>query len=509
VSGPFDAIVVGAGSAGSVLAARLSEDPARRVCVLEAGGLPTDPRIADPLQWPFLAGSAIDWGYRTVPQPGTAGRRHDWPRGRVVGGSSCLHAMAHVRGHPSDFDAWAAAAGPGWDFATLLTYFRRSERFSGGASALHGADGPLDVVLPDEVHPLVEAYMRAGEEIGLRPSGDHNGPRMDGPARNSLTIRAGRRLSVADAYLTPAQGRPNLTLACDAVVDRVVLRGNRTRGVEAIVAGRRRLVSAPLVIIAAGTVASPLVLMRSGLGPAADLGRHGVACAVDLPAVGGNLHDHLLAAGNVYRARRPLPPSRLQHSESLMYVTRASGLATDLVLACVVLPVVTEAFQAPPAGTAYTVMCGFTHPRSRGRIGLGGPGPLAPPIIDPAYLTAAEDRHAFRTSLDLAREVAGARALDDWRGRELLPGPGVRAADDLDAFLARAAMTHHHPVGTCAMGLESARSVVDGELRVHGVEGLRVVDASVIPTITTGPVNAAVVAIAERAADLIAGAAPE
>ena len=274
-------------------------------------------------------------------------------------------------------------------------------------------------------------------------------------------------------------------------------------GVEVWADGRRQVLAADRVVVAAGAVASPLILMRSGIGPPEELARHGIACAVESPATGGNLHDHLLAAGNVYRSRRPVPPSRLQHSESLLYVNDGDGPAPDIVTTCVLLPAVSEAFDAPEPGTCFTIMFGVCHPASRGRIALGGPGPADPPVIDPAYLTEPGDGERFRAALRLAREVGGGAALDEWRDGELLPGPAVQDDRDVDAFVARAAVTHHHPVGTCAMGRDPRTSVVDGDLRVHGVAGLSVADASVMPSITTGPVHAAVLAIAERAARLV------
>jgi choline dehydrogenase-like flavoprotein len=503
----FDIVIIGAGSAGCVLASRLSQNSQVTVGLIEAGKLATDPDIADPLQWPALQGRAFDWAYRTVPQPYTAGRVHAWPRGRVVGGSSCLHAMAHVRGHPDDFAAWAAASGSArWSFEGLLPGFKRSERFSGGASALHGADGPMPVMLPDaDLSPVVRAYMAAGLERGAPWLGDHNAGGLAGVSANSLTIEAGRRVSAADAYLVPAMGRPNLTLICGAVVHRLVVDGTRIAGVMAEIGGRTETISAGVTLLCAGAVASPLLLLRSGIGPAAALAAAGVACVADLAGVGENLHDHLLAAGNVYRARQTVPPSRLQHSESLTYLVADAvadaGRVPDVVLGCVAAPTVTECFQAPDYGAAYTILSGVTHPTSRGRIAITGPQASDPPIIDPAYLSTEQDRVLARRALELARWVGHAPALDAWRAEEIYPGAACRDDAAMDAFLQRAVMTHHHPVGTCCMG-----DVVDADLRLRGFSGCHVVDASVIPAIPSGPIHAAVLAIAETfAADIAPG----
>ncbi len=499
----FDVVIIGGGSAGSVLAARLSENPDRRVALIEAGLEPTDPDIAKPSMWPFIQGRDYDWAFETVSQAGTAGRVHAWPRGRVVGGSSCLHAMAHVRGHPDDFEAWAEATGTrNWSYDGLLLAFRRSERFSGGGSELHGGDGPLAVWLPgEEVNPVVRAYMEAGSQRGVPALGDHNGRRLNGTAPNALTIRDGRRVSAADAYLTAAvRARPNLAILTGLLVHRLVLEGDRAAGVAVTRGGGGEIVSGGEIVLCAGAIGSPLLLQRSGIGDPETLRRAGVACRLAVPEVGRNLHDHLLGAGNVYRSSRPVPPTRLQHSESLMYlnaadVTRPDG-APDIVLGCVTGPSVSESFAPIAPGFAYTLLFGVTHPTSRGFLAIGGPELSDRPLIDPAYMETEHDRLTFRRAFEVAREVGSAPALDDWKADELLPGPGVRTAAEIDAFIAKAAITHHHPVGTCRMGADT-EAVVDPALKFNGLDNLSIVDASVMPTIPSGPVHAAVLAIAE------------
>jgi choline dehydrogenase-like flavoprotein len=501
----FDFLIIGSGTAGAVLAARLSEDPAIKVGLVEAGGAPEDPRIADPRAWPLLQGSAVDWGYQTQPQRHAANRVFDWPRGKVIGGSTAINAMAHVRGHADDFAAWGCA---GWGFADLMPYFLKSETYTAGASPYHGDRGPLHLIRPANPHAITTAYMAAGEELGFAPTADHNGPQMTGPCTNTLTIKDGRRQTIADAYLTPALSRPNLTLLLWTEVQSLLVEGGRCTGIRAKTKDGAVTLQADRVIVATGAIASPCLLMRSGIGPADELKALGIPVAADLPGVGRNLHDHLLSGGNVYRAKRPVPPSQYQNSESLMYLPRngAKG-APELVLACVIAPVATEQFTAPPFGEAYTLMFGFTHPRSRGSIRLASADPKAPPLIDPNYLSDAYDRDCYLDALETARAVGAATALSEWRGDEVLPGPSIADQAAKRDFLEQAAFTHHHPVGTCRMG-NGSEAVIDLEMKVRGIEGLSVCDASVIPTITTGPVNAAIVAIAERTSDLLRGRAP-
>lgn len=502
MTGRFDVMIVGAGSAGCVLASRLSEDETCNVGLIEAGQMPADPDIGDPAKWPALQGRPYDWAYRTVPQPFTAGRVHDWPRGRVVGGSSCLHAMAHVRGHPDDFGAWAAAGGDRWSHAGLLPGFMRSEKFTAFQAPGRNADGPLDVYLPeDELAPVVRAFMAAGKALGVPELGDHNSGELVGTAANSLTIRDGRRLSVADAYLPrPVLARPNLTVLTGCRAQRIEFDRQTANSVLVLRRGEMARLHANRIVLAAGSVETPLLLMRSGIGDPQTLKDAGISCRLDRRDVGTNLQDHLLVLGNVYAAKKPVPPSRLQHSESLMYlhsedVTRSTG-SPDIVIACVVAPSVAAGLDAPPYGSAYTILCGVTHPTSRGRITPGGPDSTFAPRIDPHYLETEHDRTLFRTALKTARIVGHHDALTGWRDSEALPGPDVRSDADLDEFIAKSASTHHHPAGTCRMGRDGD-AVVDPDLRLVGLDNVFVVDASVMPQIPSGPINASVVAIAE------------
>jgi pyridoxine 4-oxidase len=498
----FDVLVVGAGSAGSVIASRLSEDATCRVALLEAGHMPADPDIADPLKWTQIQGRDYDWAYRTIPQPFTANRVHEWPRGKVVGGSSCLHAMAYVRGHRDDFVAWEKAGGARWSYEGLLPHFKRSEAFAAFTAPSRGDAGPLDVMLPDDaVSPIARAYMTAGNALGAPKISDHNTGELTGTTPNSLNIRNGRRLSVADAYLArQVLARPNLTLLTGYEIEHIAFDGSRATSVIAVHDGIAQTVSADHVVLCAGAISSPLILMRSGIGDPETLRAAGIRARVESREIGTNLQDHLLALGNVYLSRKPVPPSRLQHSESLMYlhsedISRAAG-SPDIVLGCVIAPSAAEGLEAPTYGSAYTILCGVTHPTSRGRILPGGPGRNDTPIIDPRYLETEYDRLTFRKALKIAREVGRHPALAEWRDVEIQPGPDARTDAELDEFIARAASTHHHPCGTCRMGSDD-QAVVDPDLRVKGLDNVFVVDASIIPQIPSGPINAAVVAIAE------------
>ncbi|WP_033838833.1 GMC family oxidoreductase [Mesorhizobium loti] len=496
-----DVVIVGGGSAGSLLAARLSEAPDRQVLLIEAGEEASDPDIWNPAAWPALQGRSYDWDYRTEPQAGTAGRVHHWARGRLIGGSSCLHAMGYMRGHPSDFQAWVDATGDRrWSWDELLPVFQANENHPLGGDGIHGKDGPLPIHLPsDEVSPVARAFIEAGASLGLPRLEGHNSGEMIGVTPNSLNIRDGRRVTVADAWLTGAvRGRKNLTILTESRVRRLNLSGNQVRGLEVVGQQGSVEILADQIILCAGALESPALLMRSGIGPHDVLDAAGVGCLIDMPEIGRNLQDHLLGAGNLYAARKPVPPSRLQHSESMAYMRADSftaGGQPEIVVGCGIAPIVSECFQAPEAGTAYSLLFGITHPSSRGSVRISGPELDDRLIIDPAYLQTGRDRALFRRALEAARTIGHRDELAGWRERELLPG-SLHSTAEIDDFIARSVITHHHPCGTCRMG-KDVDAVVDADLRLKALDNVFVVDASVMPTLATGPIHAAVLAIAE------------
>ncbi|GAA4168454.1 GMC family oxidoreductase N-terminal domain-containing protein [Gryllotalpicola koreensis] len=452
-----------------------------------------------PQLWPFIQQRSYDWAYRTTPQPRLAGRSLEWPRGRGLGGSSMLHAMAHMHGCRADFAAWAEATGTErWSWDGLEPFFDGLEEAGGG---------PLPVLhpTPELSSPLVGSYLAGWESLGVPRIPDHNRGEMLGATVNALTIRDGRRVTAADAWLEPASTRSNLTVRTGVLVHRLLIEKGRVRGAvysSRSTGGALETVLADRVILASGSIATPLLLMRSGVGDPAVLAEAGVDPVVESPALGGNLHDHLLGAGNIYRTRRPVPPSRLQISEAMTYL-RADDLGAsegrpDIVVGCAVAPSPSEVYApglelAP--GDGFTLFFGVTNPRSRGTLRITGPEVDDAPLIDPNYLDEESDRELFRAAFERARSVGRSAALAEWGAEEVLPGPALTTSDDLDAFIARAAITHHHPVGTARMG-KTDDAPVTPELAVRGLEGVHVVDASVFPSITAGPVHATVLALA-------------
>jgi choline dehydrogenase len=529
----FDYVIVGGGSAGCAVAARLVEDPGNRVLLLEAG--PDGDGVAEirvPAAYSRLFRTQYDWNFVTLPQERADGRPVFWPRGKVLGGSSAMNAMIYIRGSRLDYDTWRDEYGcTGWGYKELLPYFLRAEDNARGAGPYHGAGGPLPVQDPRYRSPHAEHFVEAAVRRGALPNDDFNGPQQDGVGFYQVTQRDGQRCSAADAYLA---SRPeNLTVMTNAFVTGLLIEGGRAAGVTFRSAGRQQTARAEAeVILAAGAIGTPQLLMLSGIGPADHLRQHGIYVIADVPAVGANLIDHPSvpvlwstprlkglweSTGNSGFARW-----RLTHRGPLTSnIAEAGGFArsdprlTAPDLQWLVLPVAyREQGLTDPASRAMTVLVELADVASRGRLRLASGDPRHRPLIDPGYLSDVRDLGALAVGVRMARDYGTAAPLSKICAAELSPGNTVSTDHELRDFIRGSVVSGYHPAGTCAMGGDVAKSasgydsVTDTQLRVRGVAGLRIVDASVMPTLPRGNTNAPVIAIAERAADLIAGRAP-
>jgi len=533
----FDYVIVGAGSAGCTLAARLSEDPAARVLVVEAGGWDRDPWIHIPLGWGQILQKRLhDWMYFCEPEDNVGGRKVECARGKVVGGSSSTNAMAYVRGNRRDYDRWAEGGLAEWSYAHALPYFRRQESWEGGADTFRGGDGPIGTQTCKYDDSLVGAFGEATQTAGFGWTDDYNGARQEGFGRLQMTIRNGRRCSGSVAYLRPAMRRPNLSVMVNGLVTRVVVEGGRATGVEVIAGGERKVVRAEKeVILSGGVINSPQLLMLSGIGDPAELGRHGIPVTADLPGVGANLQDHVSVI-LMYRRKEPGPFLRMMRYDRIapalvqayafgkgfaadvpggitgFLTTQPGSDAPDLQYLFTAAPLgawpYLPPFKAPfPDGFATRIV--LLHPESRGRVRLASADPAAHPRIHQNFLGSERDWQTLRTGIKIARDIAAEPSMAPYVAAETVPGAAKASAADIDAHIRNTSITVHHPAGTCRMGGDGdAGAVVDAQLKVRGVDRLRVVDASVMPDLPSGNINAAVVMIAERAADLIRGRAP-
>ena len=529
----IDYIIVGAGTAGCILAGRLSEDPLARILVLEAGGNDNDPWIKIPIGWAKMRKEEkYDWGYYTEPEPNADSRKIEIARGKVLGGCWSVNAMAYVRGNPADYNRWGAAGLRDWDYSHLLPYFRRSEDFVGGSSKYRGSDGPIRVSQGRFKDPLNEACLSSVMSLGYKWSDDFNGKDSDGFGISQQTIRGGHRESGVTAYLRPAIKRGNIDLRLRSQVIGVDFKGKRAVGVTYINGdGKKISVKATKeVILCGGVINTPQLLMLAGIGDAEELSSHGITVRVDSENVGKNLQDHI-SAGVSYRRRDFSPFLRQMRLDQLaLNIPRAyffgTGPAAHYPIGymgfvksepSIPSPDTQFIFSAGPAN-AYPWFPGIRKPfpntfgcraiavlpKSRGKVELVSSDPMDLMSIRQNFFEDKADLKVLRLGIRKIREFLGQSHLEEFRGEELAPGPNLNSDDELDDYIRRTCFTTHHPLGTCRMGVDK-KSVVDEKLAVRGVEGLRVVDASVMPDATSGNINAAVIAIAEKASDIIRG----
>jgi len=524
----YDYIIIGAGSAGCVLANRLSEDPATKVLLLEAGPRDWHPFIHMPAGLAKLVGDkGVNWNYDTAPEPHLDNRRLWWPRGKVLGGSSSINAMCYIRGVPGDYNQWSAEGATGWDWNSALPYFIRSERNQRGADALHGGEGPLHVSDLRYSNPLSAAFIEAGKQAGYAHNRDFNGPGQQGVGLYQVTQKDGARCSAAVAYLLPARSRSNLEVVTGALVRRILIESGRAVGVAYARGGKEHQARAQCeVLLSGGTINSPQLLMLSGLGPAAELQRHGIDVVLDRRNVGANLQDHLDVCTLQHSTQRITYDRASELRTAFDYFLRGhqgpgssniaegggfirSGLAPDEradIQLHFVPAMLDDHGRNRLEGDGYTLHACFLRPRSRGQIRLNSADPGVDARIEANYLSDAEgfDLKMMVECAKVSRKLFAQAAFDPYRGAPIDPPRSDLSDAELIEFIRAKAETVYHPIGTCRMGSDEG-AVVDTQLRFNGIEGLRVIDASVMPTLIGGNTNAPTIMIAERASDLILG----